>query len=336
MKEGTKRRRVELLGIVVVVVLFIGWSSCTVLEDTLYKKATERLLERCKNRDVENVTPVNSKVDLEGEEVTYFLHIEKCGGSTLTEWINSNVPTERLLNLRFHKGSGGFEFGWSNRQTLEEHGKLDEFRELFKKHNLIIGHVAYGLHEITPERKHHYITMLREPTDRLLSQYHWWRKLYGPEFVQNSMLTFFENKVGLDGLRMHKDNHLTRVLCSRDAMELIPPGQLTHKQLYCAMKHLMQIEVVMIMERYEESMKSLSAVFDWNQNRQVLKEIGNSNGRHASTKKILPTDVLQAIQNLTMYDNILYEFGNCLMDRKVHKLKTSDRWPSWTMPAPDI
>ena len=97
-----------------------------------------------------------------------FTHIPKAGGTTLSHILepvaaSSHIPHPRAIGTiygQFHgagKGEAMFEFG-----RLPEH--------LLHKRAFFFGHLPYGMHRVL-SHPYFYVTLLREPTARLLSQY---------------------------------------------------------------------------------------------------------------------------------------------------------------------
>lgn len=84
-----------------------------------------------------------------------FVHIEKCGGTTLHEMLTSQFPANRICPERFD-GLGSW--------TINELSRFDLFS----------GHFDVAYCRSIPGRVR-LITMLRDPRERLLSVYRFWR-----------------------------------------------------------------------------------------------------------------------------------------------------------------
>src|SRR5438045_9447770 len=86
-----------------------------------------------------------------------FVHIPKAAGTTLQEII-----------VRYYKGGRGFRFTGETQQW-------EDFKNASKEQNgrydVLQGHVHFGVHEYQPEPAT-YITMVRDPIDRVVSHYH--------------------------------------------------------------------------------------------------------------------------------------------------------------------
>src|SRR5438874_1730089 len=92
------------------------------------------------------------------DEVLLFLHIPKTGGSTLSKILERQYPRAQTL-------------------TLDDQ-KIAQFKTLpvaeRGRYCLVKGHLHFGLHHFIP-RPSTYITLLREPVERVLSFYHYAR-----------------------------------------------------------------------------------------------------------------------------------------------------------------
>lgn len=80
------------------------------------------------------------------------MHMEKCGGTSL----------DRLLRDEYKEGFHLYDRG---------EPKRDSEPELPAGISCLHGHMFYGLHEKFPQRHCEYITLLRDPVDRFLSNF---------------------------------------------------------------------------------------------------------------------------------------------------------------------
>ena len=103
---------------------------------------------------------MNNKDLSEKEKTVIFLHIPKTGGLTLTKIAKKNYDSSSIYEVRNAKVD------------------IDKFRQLSieekRKIKLLAGHVRFGIHEDIPQQST-YITMLREPVERVISAYFYMR-----------------------------------------------------------------------------------------------------------------------------------------------------------------
>ncbi|TKJ17512.1 hypothetical protein CEE44_03175 [Candidatus Woesearchaeota archaeon B3_Woes] len=106
------------------------------------------------------------------EPLYIFIHVQKCAGTTIRKHIEINLKKDNYLLLTI-RGKPVFERTKENTENY--------LRSLNKKQKdkikIIFGHGAYyNLHKFFPDRKARYITFLRNPVDRTISQYNFNRQ----------------------------------------------------------------------------------------------------------------------------------------------------------------
>lgn len=91
---------------------------------------------------------------------TFFIHIPKTGGQTLQRWLEDLYGPERILV-------------WNPAVTWVMQRNRDELRSLLERNptvEAVAGHFPYGMHEVLADRPHRYVTFLRDPVDRWISE----------------------------------------------------------------------------------------------------------------------------------------------------------------------
>jgi hypothetical protein len=92
-----------------------------------------------------------------------FLHIPKCGGTTLSAILTEAVPEDRRFTV------DGRDIAGSRRALA---GLDDDER---RRVDLLFGHLSYGWHELLAPRQSRYFTIVREPVSRVVSHYNYVR-----------------------------------------------------------------------------------------------------------------------------------------------------------------
>lgn len=236
-----------------------------------------------------------------GEKAVFFLHIPKCAGTTLTEEILKKrfAPKEMII--------------------FYEHGTnvlIDKLKKMSKrkqeKIKCIAGHYAYGIDRYYSGRPFSYITVLRNPVDRIISHYYYARretKHYLYEEIKKKRLTlkqYIENKLSLE-----LNNGQTRILagigwgCGF--------GDCTREMLEQAKKNLDLFEIVGITEEFESFLLLLRKKWGWHIPEFVNKNVSKD---RLETEEI-DEETLLLIKKYNRLDIELYEYATSIF-RKLY------------------
>jgi len=114
-----------------------------------------------------------------------FLHMAKCGGTTMKTHIHKSFSDESILVV-YHepvmKMANEVQINFNNadrNNTAKIMTIVEKYITSLPDHkkdsiDIIIGHyVHYGIHHLFPGREVRYITMARKPLDTLISQYNY-------------------------------------------------------------------------------------------------------------------------------------------------------------------
>ena len=112
---------------------------------------------------IDKVGPINSAShDGRGKEAVIFLHLPKTAGTTVNRLIEWEYPLKEMYSV------DPVLFQWS--ATHLRRLPPDRLRKI----RMFKGHMAFGLHEVLPQRST-YITVLRDPVDRVISAFYFMR-----------------------------------------------------------------------------------------------------------------------------------------------------------------
>ena len=152
-----------------------------------------------------------------------FVHIHRSGGAILCKIIDNLYKKGDVFKIeeKFF------------RESVKEFKTLSD--EQKRKYKIIMGRQFFGLHESLPQ-KSVYITMLREPLNRVLSNYYW--ALQYPDFpyhdkIKKESLSF--ERFMHYGIGASMDNGMTRFISGYD-LDRVPYGQCDESILKIAKK----------------------------------------------------------------------------------------------------
>jgi len=232
----------------------------------------------------------------EPDTTLLFLHIPKAAGTTLARIAERHIPARRQYRLE------------ANAQAaIERFNRMPE-RER-KRYRYIAGHFPYGVHEQVPG-PHAYLTMLRDPVERVISFYHfirsnprhpWYEVLPDslPDFARNCHIPVF-------------DNGQTRQLAGDWGR--IQFGECHTDLLATAKRNLDAIDVVGISEAFIPSILLAAGRFRW-------KRLGYTSENRNSSR---PTDALdsETVNILRQWNELdleLYAYAKARFQRDINE-----------------
>jgi hypothetical protein len=206
-----------------------------------------------------------------------FLHIGKTGGWTLRQVLYRNVPRSQVTRVRppAHRPRG-----FLNDEPLHAFAALPEADRA--RPRLLVSHMIFGIHESVP-RPSTYVTMLREPVARTVSQYRHVlrRQNHRLHAAAVSGRLSFERYVR-GGEALEVDNGQTRALAGDVET---PFGESTDAMLGVALANLdRHVAVAGLTERFDESLVLLGREFRWHNLYYVQTNAAPSGQRFEVTK----------------------------------------------------
>ncbi|WP_179374549.1 sulfotransferase family 2 domain-containing protein [Winogradskyella wichelsiae] len=209
-----------------------------------------------------------------------FLHIPKNGGTTLHSIIEKNYNSQEVFSIK----------------VVNEKSTEPEFKALPNKDAISVlkGHMTYGLHN-NFSKQMKYVTLLRNPIDRISSYYHFVKALPHNRHYD----------------RIHSNN-----LSLREFVESTPDGEFNNGQTHLIAgdhgngDYVLQLALenikneflfVGLVEQYDESLILLKQTLDWPE--MPAYRIKN-NGKK---KKLLSEEDIDIIKKYNALDFKLYE-----------------------------
>ncbi len=235
--------------------------------------------------------------------VDIFIHIPKTAGTTLRHLLSRHYTMHELIFV-YPSDAKGFV-------TPAQFQSMSQSRK--RKTKLIFGHMLYGAHHDVMSRPSRYITMLREPTDRVVSEYH--HHLHVADsphhrFINGKRIVTLEDFVDLEILPL--DNVMVRMIANLSPRQT-PYGQCSVNDLNLAKYRLRNVfGLILITERFTDSMWLLSKFLGAN--------LGNGDRLNVNAQRPDIGDVeprvVRKIQEINYLDVELYKFARTLFERQ--------------------
>lgn len=220
------------------------------------------------------------------KRLVIFLHIPKTGGSTMRQILDRQYGPLHILNYSPKTSPLAFR-----RPGI----------------SAVYGHFRYGLHQHSA-RKPVYITILRDPLDRVLSTYYYIRsrpqnKMYHK--VKNMSLMEFVTSTE-PRIRGPLHNHQTRLISGKK-----------HPDLKTAIRNINNdFPVVGVTEMYPESVFMMKKALGWNDTFYTKQNVN----RQRRKKTEVPNKVKQIVRKNNELDYKLYNYAKKRLFSQIRNL----------------
>lgn len=237
--------------------------------------------------------------------VLLFVHLHKCGGTSIESIMQKEYAHQGYLTPNL-----GPDKDARMRSALVKlaDGPLEQLRGQLAQYRVFARHIPFGFHALVAPRSYVYVTMLRDPTKRLLSLYGYLRfQEYWPQNLSR-LATFAEwvTYERLHGCADSKgpwyqatcvDNYMTRSLCGYYA--LTNPRPTEFPQFLCAKQNLNSFAFVGVVEQFESSICVMHEMLHWKMELPVPK----------LNPSYHPTNAFAALGHLIKWDEKLHSIA---------------------------
>lgn len=216
-----------------------------------------------------------------------FIHIPKSGGTSLG----------RVAELAENGGGEKFIRFW-------HHPVKPEVIQEMLLHNFVFGHFKYGIHQHFKQNCT-YMTMLRNPVDRVISHYYYHLKSETDRFHALAANNPIETWVTLS---FDANNDHVQFISGKHG---IP----SEKEFQQALRNLHQFGFVGIYERFDESMVLLKYYAGF---KNVFYNYTKSVVGRPKMHDLTP-EVIEKIKEYNKYDLLLYEEGKKIFENQIKR-----------------
>lgn len=224
-----------------------------------------------------------------------FLHLPKTGGGTLSDVLRREYGQRAVLEL--------YDSSYGEEVASLLPGSGDTVR-------VVIGHLYFGIHAFLPNSAQ-YVTLLREPVERVVSHYYFVRNdptHYLYETAQQLNLHDFVIARGAH----EPNNDQTRLLSGKRFAA--SPGAFPDEMLAEAKENLSRhFAVVGLTEAFDESLLLMQRTFGWRRPYYMRRNVG----RNRPGIDALPDATIDVIRASNELDIELYHYATALFRKQL-------------------
>lgn len=169
------------------------------------------------------------------------------------------------------------------------------------------------------------MTMLRDPLDRTLSSYKWWKFMVQamPHSPTECRAYAAPTNASLEQwLDTYPDNWMTREFAGMDVLykktQQGKPKPLFQEDILRAKQRLHYFAVVLILEKWKNSMMLMKNVFGWDIDNDEAFRAGSKQNTSALVELQHNQVALQKLKEKNVYDRELYDYALNLHQHQVH------------------
>lgn len=243
---------------------------------------------------------------MNNQETVLFLHIPKTAGTTLHSIMGLNYPQDAMYSTDPASANPFGDF-----MALDARSR--------NKIKVIVGHFNFGFHTLILG-KSVYITVLREPIERMLSEFYHIKRdpahgLHG--LVQSGQMDLIGY---LDHLRsIYLDNRQTRMFAG--AAEESERGEKSSAKMLAIAKNNLKnhISVVGMTEQFDETLLLVQKRLGWQHTFYTKRNVTSNRPKQQD----LPPNEQQALLEHNQYDLALYRYGQALFTEQIEQHGTA-------------
>ena len=284
-------------------------------------------------------TAIAQKNKLVSNDLIVFSHIPKTAGSTINEIIEANYDSESIFSF----------YGRKQLENTSIKNWIDDFNRQSKlsgdrsNSKVLRGHFGLGIHEFLDIDSCTYISVLRNPIERVISHYYYFAR---PE-SESKMIT---DDTTLESFLKAKkfiiaDNYQTRFLSGLGWQRgsygndiyhrkyQLNYGSCTEEMLEVAKKNLDKYVLFGLQSRFTDSLNLFKDVLNW---KKVNFNTQKNVNQRKPKRETIDRETLRTIEEENKFDMELYRYAEEIFDSQVENLsktpKIVDMRLSWFYP----
>ena len=218
-----------------------------------------------------------------------FMHLPKTAGTSMRNLLERNYDKDQLLYV--YQEPPGVSL-----DTIKEYDKnrLDKVR-------VVYGHFPFGIHKLVDGYPTQYITMLRDPVQRVISTYYHYKRTSGDGGAETMSKKIDISEFVFNGKTLETDNAMVRLI---SGVAPFPFGQCNHEIYKVAIDNINKyFAEVLILEKMDRSVARLRRLLGID---DVILSRDNVNTQQ--DRLIISDDTIKQIQELNKYDVMLYKY----------------------------
>jgi len=229
-------------------------------------------------------------LNAENSRVVIFVHVPRTAGTTLARILTRQYPASGVLRL--------YESWFGEELAGLPTADIDRLRA-------VLSHFYFGAHIFVP-RQCAYITLLRDPIERVISHYYYVRQSAAHEFHESA------RKLNLrEFLEYCSDDDQTRQMAGKCGVPHLRTDP--DEMLETAKRNLSDFAAVGITEDFDRSVILMKRVLGWNYPFYTSQNITQDRPR----KEELPQESLDAAREHNQLDLELYRYAKELFREQV-------------------
>lgn len=240
--------------------------------------------------------------NIKEERSVIFLHVPKAAGATLHGIIERQYRPTAIFTIE----------GSRVRESIDEFKRLPETRR--KKIRVVKGHMGFGLHEFLPQPST-YITILRDPVDRVISHYYYALQAGPRHYLNNVIQNMSLEEYVSNEISPELDNGQTRLLSGIESVDTVTGfEQCSTEVLESAKKNLQEhFAVVGVSDRFDETLILLKKALGWGEVRYHRRNVTKNRPR----KEDIPKSTLDLIEKFNELDIELFRYAREIFEESV-------------------